>query len=62
MADIPTKMFYIIYGWFDKNPNWSKVLEEKCMKTHHLIYNSKKLEKSPKHKVKPNAICMLIQT
>ena len=62
MIDIPPKMFYLMYGWFDENPNWSRVLEKKYMKTHALIYNSKRLEqKSPNHKVRSNAICMLIQ-
>ena len=48
MADIPTKIFYVMYGWFDEHPDWSKVLEEKYMKTNYLMYNTTKLEKKSK--------------
>ena len=38
--DVPTKMFYVMYGWFDENPNWIKNMEEEYMVANNLQYSS----------------------
>ena len=38
--DVPTQMFYVMYGWFDKNPNWIKNMEEKYMVANKLQYSN----------------------
>lgn len=38
--DVPSKMFYIIYGWSDKNPNWIKDMEDSLMNINCLQYKN----------------------
>ena len=39
-ADVPSKMFYIMYGWFDENPNWIKEMETQYMAINNLQYKT----------------------
>ena len=39
-TDIPNKMFYIMYGWFDENPNWIKEMETQYMAINGLQYKT----------------------
>ena len=57
---LPMKMFYVMYGWFDQNLDWSKQLETKYMFDNNMKYQkSKGQKKETKHKEKLDAVRML---
>ena len=61
--DVPTKMFYVMYGWFDENPNWNKHMEEEYMTVNGLKYENKILTQLTTQKTlnrKLDTISMLI--
>ena len=39
-ADVPTKNFYIMYGWFDENPNWIEEMEADYMANNSVQYQN----------------------
>ena len=57
---LPMKMFYVMYGWFDQNLDWSKQLETKYMFDNNMKYQkSREPKKETKHKEKLDAVRML---
>ena len=58
--DIPAKMFYVMYGWFDENPQWNKEMENAYMLKHGMKYEkADPVQRHRGHKEKLNTICML---
>ena len=57
-ADVPKKMFYIMYGWFDENQNWSQRLELDYMLLNNIKYENNDMT-TKKHR-KLDTICMLV--
>ena len=57
-ADVPKKMFYIMYGWFDENQNWSQRLELDYMLINDIKYENKDMTTKKNRKL--DTICMLV--
>lgn len=43
VADLPCRIFYVIYGWFDQHPQWSKEMENKYTELNKIQYEKEDL-------------------
>ena len=57
-VNVPQKMFYIMYGWFDEHPNWSNQLELDYMILNNIQYEKKHLTTNKPRTL--DTICMLM--
>ena len=61
-ADVPTKMFYIMYGWLNCNPNWIKNEGRIYGGQQNLIRKRKLTQPKTKHQTTRmlDTVCILI--